>query len=108
MNKFKKLVELAKVSIEATFLNYDFGSDCQFLPKDADCAIFILGDDWYYTILTRAGYSHKTVERKVNNMDFDKLASALDDWYKTEMYPKVLKNYDYREVYSKEDIRYFK
>lgn len=106
MRKFDKLVEIAKVSIEATFLNYDFGSECQFLPKDAEGAILELGDDWYDTILTRAGYSPKTIERKVNNMDYDKLVNAIDDWYKTEMYPKVLKNYDYREAYIKHNIIY--
>ena len=104
MSKFKKLVEIAKKSIEYIFLNYDFGSECQLLPKDSNDAILELGGEWYFEILLQAGYRASTTERKVDNMDFNKLAIALDDWYKTELYPKVLKNYNYQEAYLKHTI----
>lgn len=106
MKKIKKLVELSKVSIEDIFLNYDFGSDCQFLPKDAEGAIFELGSEWYFEMLLQAGYGASTIDIKIDKMDFGELASALDDWYKTEMYPKVFNNYDYQEAYRKHTIRY--
>ena len=106
MNKFKKLVALSKESIEDIFINYDFGSECQFLPKDSNDAILELGSEWYFEILLQAGYGASTTKRKVENMDFDNLSNALDDWYKTELYPKVFKNYDYQEAYLKHLKRY--
>lgn len=89
MSKFEKLVELAKESIEKTILQ-DVG-DCLvvFLPTKTEDLILGLGTEWYYNILKNVGYSQKTIERKIDNMDFDKLANALYDWYQTELYPKL-------------------
>lgn len=87
MNKFKKLVELSKNSVEK-YIVEDVGySGIVFLPRNGEELIFRLGGDWYYQMLCQAGY--RTAERKADNMDFDNLANALDDWYKTEMYPKL-------------------
>lgn len=93
MSKFKKSVELAKNSIENSIENkivQDFEYDSVvYLPTNANDLIFVLDGEWYFNILLMAGYSKSTIDRKFNNMDFDKLASALDDWYKTEIYPKL-------------------
>ena len=89
MNKFKKLVELAKDSIEKYIVQYFENSLVVLLPTKTEDLILGLGSEWFVNILTMAGYSHKTIERKIDNMDFDKLVIALDDWYKTEMYPKL-------------------
>ena len=89
MSKFNKLVELAKDSIENHIIQYNEYSNVVFLPTKTNDLILELGGDWYFTMLLRAGYVKSTIDRKINNMDYDKLASALDDWYKTEMYPKL-------------------
>lgn len=89
MNKFKKLAELAKESIEKTILQ-DVGNCLVVcLPTKTEDLILGLGTDWYQKLLLDAGYSHKTIERNIDNMDFDKLANAIDDWYTTRLYPKL-------------------
>ncbi|MDD6906727.1 MAG: hypothetical protein PUI98_07890 [Finegoldia magna] len=89
MSKFNKLVELAKENVEICILQeFEFGG-LVFLPTNGEDLIMHLGGDWYFSMLLRAGYRKSTIDRKINNMDFDKLASALDDWYKTEIYPKL-------------------
>lgn len=89
MSKFDKLVELAKESIEK-YITEDVGNCIVvFLPNKTEDLILGLGNDWYYNILKSAGYSQKTIERKIDNMDFDELANALDDWYTNELYPKL-------------------
>ena len=89
MSKFETLVEMAKDSIEKYIIE-DVG-DCKtvFLPTKTNDLILGLGTEWYYAILKNACYSQKTIERKVYNIDFDKLANALDDWYTTELHPKL-------------------
>ena len=93
MSKFDKLVEIAKNSIENSIENkivQDFEDDSVvYLPTNANDLILVLDGEWYFNILKIAGYSQKTIDRKFDNMDFGKLASALDDWYKTEIYPKL-------------------
>lgn len=89
MSKFYKLVELAKESIEKTILQDVGNCLCVFLPTKTNDLILGLGTDWYYDILKIAGYSKKTIERKVDNIDFEKLANALDDWYTNELHPKL-------------------
>lgn len=103
MSKFEKLVELAKDNIEKTILQ-DVG-DCLvvFLPNKTEDLILGLGTEWYYNILKSSGYSQKTIERKVENIDFDKLANALDDWYVTELYPKL---YDKFQSECREILNY--
>ena len=93
MRKFDKLVELAKDSVEICITQYNEGSNLVFLPTNGKDLIMHLGSDWYFDILLKAGYIESTIDRKVENMDFDKLASALDDWYKTEIYPKLYKKF---------------
>ena len=89
MNKFKKSVELAKGNIENYIIRDEEGSGIVFLPTNGNDLILRLGGEWYFNILLLAGYKASTIDRKFENMDFDKLASALDDWYKTELYPKL-------------------
>ena len=89
MSKFKKLVELAKNSVEKWILDDNEGSDIIFLPTETNDLILALGGEWYFDMLLKAGYVSRTIDRKVENMDFGKLTIALDDWYKTEMYPKL-------------------
>lgn len=89
MSKFNKLVELSKNSIENHIIQYNENSLVVFLPTKTNDLILELGGDWYYQMLCQAGYSDSTAGRKADNMDFDKLTNALDDWYKTEMYPKL-------------------
>lgn len=89
MSKFNKLVELAKNSVEKHIVQYNEGSGLVFLPTTANDLILELGSDWYCDKLSKARYRESTINRKVENMDFDKLANALDDWYKTELYPKL-------------------
>ena len=89
MSKFNKLVELAKERIENYIIHKEEFGGLVFLPTNGEDLIGYLGGDWYYNSMLSAGYSHYTAHRKVENMDYDKLASALDDWYKTEMYPKL-------------------
>lgn len=89
MSKFNKLVKLAKENVEINIIQ-DVGlSKIVFLPTNGEDLIKYLGGDWYFDILLKARYIESTIDRKVENMDFAKLASALDDWYKTEMYPKL-------------------
>lgn len=89
MCKFDKLVELAKENIEK-YIIQDVGNClCVFLPTKTEDLILGLGTEWYYTILKSAGYSQKTIERKIENIDFEKLANAIDEWYTTEMYQKL-------------------
>lgn len=89
MSKFNKLVELAKNNIENYIIHKEEFGGLVFLPTNGEELIWYLGGDWYYNTMLSAGYSHYTAERKVDNMDYAKLASALDDWYKTEMFPKL-------------------
>ena len=89
MSKFNKLVELAKINVENYIMEEVGYSDLVLLPTNGKNLIGYLGGDWYYQMLCKAGYADSTAERKVDNMDYDKLAIALDDWYKTEMYPKL-------------------
>ena len=89
MSNFEKLVKLAKDSIENHIIQYN---ECRLivnLPTETEDLIFELDGDWYYQMLCLAGYADSTAERKANNMDYAKLVNALDDWYKTEMYPKL-------------------
>lgn len=89
MSKFDKLVELAKHNIENYIMHQVEFDKLVFLPTNGEDLIIYLGGDWYYESMFSAGYSPITAERKVDNMDYHKLASALDDWYKTELYPKL-------------------
>ena len=89
MNKFKKLVELAKDSVENSILQEVEFDKTVFLPTNGKDLILFLDGEWYFDMLLKAGYKESTIDRKFDNMDFDKLASALDDWYKTEIYPKL-------------------
>ena len=89
MSKFNKLAELAKDNIEKYIVYYNECSSFVNLPTKTNDLILELGCDWYYQMLCQAGYSDSTAGRKADNMDFDKLTNALDDWYKTEMYPKL-------------------
>lgn len=91
MSIFDKLVELAKKQIETSIFKYveEWGIECLPLEADVSDAILFLGGDWYHNLLLSAGYSSRTIERKVKNMDFDRLANRLDTWYKTELYPKL-------------------
>ena len=93
MSKFNKLVEEAKKTAEIGIIQEVGYSGNAFLPKDGNELISHLGDDWYFSILSIAGYSNTTIERKIRNMDYDKLASKLDDWYKTEVYPKLFNTF---------------
>ena len=89
MSKFNKLVELAKHNIVNYIMEEVGYSKLVFLTTNGENIIGNLGSYWYFTMLLGAGYGKSTIDRKVENMDFAKLASALDDWYKTEMYPKL-------------------
>ena len=89
MSKFDKLVELAKDNIENYIIRKVEFEKLVFLPTNGNDLILFLDGDWYFDMLLLAGYRKSTIDRKVDNMDFDKLASALDDWYKTEAYPKL-------------------
>lgn len=89
MSKFNKLVKLAKENIENWIIQEVGLSNLVFLPTNVNDLILCLGGEWYFDILLRAGYRKSTIDRKFENMDCGKLASALDDWYKTEMYPKL-------------------
>lgn len=89
MSKFDKLVELAKANVEDYIIRKNECSNIVFLPTKTEDLIAELGGEWYFNILLRAGYSHKTIDRKIDKMDFAKLENAIDDWYKTEMYPKL-------------------
>ena len=89
MNKFKKLVQLAKNSIEKWIVRDVGYSSIVYLATTTKDLILELGGEWYFEMLLQAGYRASTIDRKVENMDFDKLVIALDDWYKTEMYPKL-------------------
>lgn len=107
MSKFNKLVELAKESIEKYIIE-DVGKClCVFLPTKTEDLILGLGTDWYYNILKSAGYSQKTIERKVDNIDFDKLANALDDWYKTELYPKLYNRFQNEGRDIEDELNWF-
>ena len=108
MSKFNKLVELAKNNIENYIIYYNEYSNVVNLPTETEDLIFKLGGDWYYQMLCQAGYADSTAERKANKMDYAKLVNALDDWYKTEMYPKLYNRFqsegreivDYGKKYS--------
>ena len=89
MSKFDKLVELAKDSVEGYIIRYNEYSNVVFLPTKTEDLILELGSDWYFHILLLAEYSKKTIDRKIDKMDFYELQIAIDDWYKTEMYPKL-------------------
>ena len=89
MSKFKKLVKLAKENVENYILhNEEFGG-LVFLPTNGEDLIWRLGSDWYFEMLLRAGYGASTIDIKIDKMDFGELANAIDDWYKTEMFPKL-------------------
>ena len=95
-NKFDKLVELAKEGAERETLK--FAERCKiaslpisFIPKNG-CELLLGLYEWYNSIMLAAGYSQETIEKnmkKCYNYEHYKLASALDDWYKTEVYPKL-------------------
>lgn len=89
MSKFSKSVELAKETIEDYIIRDEEYGGLVYLPTKTEDLILRLGSDWYHNLLLSAGYGHRTIDRKVENMDFAKLASAIDDWYKTELYPKL-------------------
>lgn len=89
MEKFKKLVELAKSNVENYIIEEVGFSGLVFLPTNGEELIWHLGSDWYFEMLLRAGYGASTIDRKVDNEDYGELASALDDWYKTEMFTKL-------------------
>lgn len=89
MSKFNKSVELAKNNIENYIIHKEEFSNLVFLPTNGKDLIVYLDGKWYFNLLLDAGYKASTIDRKFRNMDFDKLASALDDWYKTEIYPKL-------------------
>lgn len=93
MNKFNKLVELAKQTAEIEIIQEVGYSNIACLAKDANELILDLGGDWYNSIMLRAGYSAITANRKVNKMDFNDLANELDDWYKQELYPKLFNTF---------------
>ena len=93
MSKFDKLVELAKHNIENYIMHQVEFDKLVFLPTNGYDLIMHLGSYWYFDILASAGYNIRTIERRVIGMDYDKLASALDDWYKTELYPKLYNKY---------------
>lgn len=89
MSKFNKLVELAKHNVENYIMQKEEFGGLVFLPTNGEDLILHLGGEWYFDMLLRAGYGASTIDRKFDNKDFAKLASALDDWYKTEIYPKL-------------------
>lgn len=89
MSKFDNLIEIAKESAEIKILEEVGYYSSSFLPKNGYDLIMHLGSYWYFDILASAGYNIRTIERRVIGMDYDKLASALDEWYKTELYPKL-------------------
>lgn len=89
MSKFDNLIEIAKESAEIKILEEVGYYSSSFLPKNGYDLIMHLGGDWYHNLLLSAGYSSRTIDRKVKNMDFDGLANKLDTWYKTELYPKL-------------------
>lgn len=89
MSKFNKLVKLAKENVEIHIIQEVGFSNLVFLPTNGKDLILCLDGEWYFNMLLLAGYKESTIDRKVENMDFYKLASALDDWYKTEIYPKL-------------------
>ena len=89
MSKFNKLVELAKHNIENYIMREVEFDKLVFLPTNGQDLIGYLGGEWYFNMLLLAGYRASTIDRKVENMDYAKLVNALDDWYKTEMYPKL-------------------
>ena len=89
MTKLDKSVEIAKETIEDYIIRYNEFAHLVYLPTKTEDLILELGSDWYFNLLLSAGYSHRTIERKVENMEFDRLVSKLDDWYKTEAYPKL-------------------
>lgn len=89
MSKFNKLVKLAKESVENSILQKVEFDETVFLPTNGNDLILFLDGEWYFDMLLLVGYRKSTINRKFDNMDFDKLASALDDWYKTEIYPKL-------------------
>ena len=89
MSKFSKSVEIAKETIEDYIIRDVEYDHLVFLPTETEGLMFRLGGDWYYNLLLRAGYSPITAERKVDNIDYARFVSKIDDWYKTEMYPKL-------------------
>lgn len=102
MNKLDKLVEQAKYSIEDSCL-IDIENWSYVCPSNANDVILFLGCHWYLHGLLNAGYSNTTINRKVRNMDIEDLANKLDDWYKQELYPKLiekLKN-EHPKLYKK-------
>lgn len=99
-NKFDKLVELAKEGAEREALKlaerFKIASlPISFLPKNV-CELLLELDEWYNSIMLTAGYSQETIERnnkKCQNYEYYKLANAINDWYKTEIYPKIYEAY---------------
>ena len=89
MSKFNKLVKLSKENV-VNYIMREFEFDkTVFLPTNGVNLILCLGGEWYFNMLLLAGYKASTIDRKFENMDFNKLANALDNWYKTEIYPKL-------------------
>lgn len=93
MSKFSKSVEIAKETIEDYIIRDDEYRHLVFLPTKTEDLMFRLGGDLYYNLLLMAGYSPITAERKVDNIDYGRFVSKLDDWYKTELYPKLYNKY---------------
>lgn len=71
-----------------------------YLHKDVISAMLNLDvygvKDWYKNILLNAGYSERAAKRKITNgvCGEDALIDKLDDWYKTELYPKLCNKYE--------------
>ena len=94
MSKFDKLVEVAKIQMEERILEDAKIFDFVYLHSDVEDLIMDLGGDWYYELLLGVGYSATTIYRKMKNFDFEKLASKLEIWYKTELLPKLCKRFE--------------
>ena len=89
MTKLDKSVETAKETLEDYIIRDEGYGHPVYLPTKTEDLILKLGSDWYFNILLSARYSRRTIDRKVENMEFDRFVSKLDDWYKTELYPKL-------------------
>jgi hypothetical protein len=104
-NKFDKLVELAKESAERETLKlaerFKIASlPISFIPKNG-CELLLVLYEWHNSIMLAAGYSQETIERNMRdgyNYEYYKLANAIDDWYKTKIYPKIYEAYSKAKV----------
>ena len=89
MTKLDKSVEIAKETIEDYIIRDEEYNHIVCLPTKTEDLILKLDGEWYFNLLLSAGYSPRTIDRKFEKMDIKRLASKLDDWYKTELYPKL-------------------